>query len=238
MEAPNGQDTDPSDFTDTLVPGLQDLDNVIRCGICKNYMKDAMVTSCSHTYCAKCIRAAITANGKCPLCSKTIQTSTLRFNWPIREVVGHWSKARADVLSLVSQRDNSKIPDLHDPQLIQDAAILRKRGIAEVENATESPRYKTRSRRDPEATSSATPASRENNVSIDHADDEKDGDYSEEEASNITPAQAAQAAKAIMVSCPICSERMLESAVFSHLDHCMGPERATQIANAKSQSKR
>ncbi|OAD76275.1 hypothetical protein PHYBLDRAFT_59810 [Phycomyces blakesleeanus NRRL 1555(-)] len=57
---------DPSDFS---CYDLQELDKHMRCPICKELVQTPMIlASCSHTFCAGCIRRSMVRELCCPLC--------------------------------------------------------------------------------------------------------------------------------------------------------------------------
>jgi E3 ubiquitin-protein ligase RAD18 len=229
----------PSDFQSTSVPDLTDIDGLVRCQICKDFFETPMITKCSHTFCSLCIRQALSANGKCPTCRRDDQAANLRRNWPIQETVRVWKKLRQELLDTLSKKKESEIyqgnkndrMDASVQTVVSGMEILgtaAKRRIDEVENSMESPRYKTRSKRTHNGGSSRLSIPQDEHIAADEVDDERDTDYDDAAVVDITPAQAAQAAKAIMVACPICSEYMLESLVFGHLDHCTGADGPAQ----------
>ncbi|CAH0481317.1 unnamed protein product [Peronospora belbahrii] len=51
---------------------LQKFKNELKCTICLDVMDDITSTICGHIFCAGCIRQAIRANGKCPLCQRRL----------------------------------------------------------------------------------------------------------------------------------------------------------------------
>jgi E3 ubiquitin-protein ligase RAD18 len=246
MEPPSSPElSHPSDFQSTSVPDLTDIDSLVRCQICKDFFETPMITKCSHTFCSLCIRQALSTNGKCPTCRRDDQAANLRRNWPIQETVRVWKKLRQELLDALSR---NKEPELAQGNKTgrMDASVqtvvsgmealgtAAKRRIDEVENPMESPRYKTRSKRIHYGGLSSLSTSQDEQTTTDEIDDERDEDYDDTTVVDITPAQAAQAAKAIMVACPICSEYMLESLVFGHLDHCTGTEGPAQSLASSS----
>lgn len=225
----------PSEFSSTTVPDLSVMDNVMRCQICKDYFDTPMMTKCCHTFCSMCIRQALSATGICPTCRRTDQASNLRSNWPLTEAVACWKRVAANVLDAVSQKPiESVAPPITGPsspidnQNYDSTKSGKKRVIQEVDDVTEDSGHIRRSKRYHDTSAAA----RMLDMTI---DDERDEDYIELDDASVTPAQAAQAAKAIKVSCPICNEEMLESLVFGHLDHCTGSQTpAAYVSSSRS----
>ena len=46
--------------------------HLLKCAICLDVLEDITSTVCGHIFCAGCIRQAIRANGKCPLCQRRL----------------------------------------------------------------------------------------------------------------------------------------------------------------------
>ena len=85
---------DPSDWLQTPLKDFSSLENALHCDICKEFYDTPMITSCCHTFCSKCIRTCLSANGKCPSCQTADQASKLRNNWILQTVVDQFLAAR------------------------------------------------------------------------------------------------------------------------------------------------
>ncbi|KDE03364.1 hypothetical protein MVLG_06169, partial [Microbotryum lychnidis-dioicae p1A1 Lamole] len=89
---------DPTDFTS---PELGLLDASLRCPICSElFVGPVILTTCCHTFCSSCLRQSLSERRKCPQCAMETDTSRLRKNQRIEEVVQAWQKARAAILDL------------------------------------------------------------------------------------------------------------------------------------------
>ncbi|KAI0398874.1 DNA repair protein rad18 [Xylaria palmicola] len=97
---PDGFDgvADSTDWLATPLSGLAAVEAALRCQICKDFYRTPMLTSCNHTFCSLCIRRALSADGRCPLCRASEQEMKLRSNWSMEEVVAAFTHARAAVL--------------------------------------------------------------------------------------------------------------------------------------------
>lgn len=95
--------SDPTDWLGTPLASLFPVEQSLRCHVCKDFYNSPMLTTCCHTFCSICIRRALAADGKCPLCRATDQESRLRGNWAIREAVDHFTKARDAMLKLARE---------------------------------------------------------------------------------------------------------------------------------------
>ncbi|KAJ2821457.1 E3 ubiquitin-protein ligase rad18, partial [Coemansia sp. 'formosensis'] len=90
---------DPSDWPDTQ-PHMRDLDQLLRCPVCKEYFTTAMVTAnCGHTFCSLCVRRCLTQETKCPSCRGPLTESELNPNRLIDSVVHTFKSGRLRLLT-------------------------------------------------------------------------------------------------------------------------------------------
>ncbi|KAF2152560.1 DNA repair protein rad18 [Myriangium duriaei CBS 260.36] len=184
--------TDPTDWLPTSLPKFSSLENSLRCQVCKDFFNNPVITSCSHTFCSLCIRRCLSAEGKCPACRAGDQASKLRRNWAIEEVVATFISTRPDALRIATADKDER-----------EERPTKRRRVQREEVAESTGRQTRRSARNA-ATPSSTPVE-----TIDVDDDDDDADYDPEPDDGL-------------VSCPMCSARMKEEAVFPHLDRCDG----------------
>lgn len=90
--------TDPLDFKNTKVPKLFEIDSLLRCHICKEFLAAPMLTSCGHTYCSVCIRKYLIHTPKCPICAKELRESNLSRNVLLEQIVISYKSIREDLL--------------------------------------------------------------------------------------------------------------------------------------------
>lgn len=95
--------SDPTDWLGTPLSSLMQVEQSLRCHVCKDFFNSPMITSCSHTFCSLCIRRALNTDGKCPLCRAPDQESKLRGNWAIREASEAFMNSRKAMLDLARQ---------------------------------------------------------------------------------------------------------------------------------------
>src|SRR5271170_1866094 len=94
--------THSSDFSNTSVPSLTDIDRLLRCQVCKDVFRTPMITSCAHTFCSLCIRQCLSTDGRCPTCRAQDQPTKLRKNGVVQELVDAWGDMRAGLLESVT----------------------------------------------------------------------------------------------------------------------------------------
>lgn len=96
--------SDPTDWIETPLPKLSEVDSALRCQVCKDFYTTPMTTSCSHTFCSLCIRRSLNNDGKCPACRTPDQELKLRFNGALEDVVEAFKRARQQVLDFATTK--------------------------------------------------------------------------------------------------------------------------------------
>ncbi|KAK3860437.1 hypothetical protein Pcinc_033516 [Petrolisthes cinctipes] len=84
----------------TNIPQLKRLDELLRCGICYEFMTTSMVTLCSHNYCSLCIRKYLSYKPQCPACYRETTDQHLRNNRLIDEIITLFPSLRDKVARL------------------------------------------------------------------------------------------------------------------------------------------
>lgn len=201
--------SDPTDWLDTSLSSLAALESALRCQVCKDFYDTPMITSCSHTFCSLCIRRCLSNDGKCPTCRAGDQASKLRRNWAIQEAVDAFRNARPTALDLakrgVLQGQENGGPKRNS-----------KRKVADTDFEEDGPARRTRSSQRHQNGASQNLPSEATVIAL----DSEDGD-DEEYKPEPEPIDG-------LVACPMCGKRMMEEAVFSHLDKCTGAEDASR----------
>src|ERR1700760_1724170 len=198
--------SDPSDFANTSIPALSEFDTILRCQVCKEMFDTPMITSCSHTFCSHCIRQCLSADGKCPTCRAQDQSSKLRKNGVVQNLVSVWLKIRPNVLETIQKADE------------KSAVQSRGKRKLDVDGTADSRQSKRQTR---SSSRRVTSSSNTEEVVVLDSEDEQDVEY--------VPKPEKPSPSDGLVACPICGVRMKEEMVFLHLDRCQLP--APQQAN-------
>ena len=204
---------DSTDWLNTPLKDLADLENALHCQICKEFYDTPMITSCSHTFCSKCIRTSLSTDGKCPACRSADQASKLRNNWALQEVVATFQTARPAAIKVAKREQEA-------PQNRRNRA-KRKRTVPDEEDggsehAGEGRQTRSKSRR-VAASQPATLAP----IEIQDTDPEDDDDFHPEPDDGL-------------VECLLgCGKRMKPEQMDSHLDRCEDEKKAA-TTRAKS----
>lgn len=81
---------------------LKDIENLLICGICYEFMDTSVMTLCSHNYCSLCIRKYLHYKTQCPACFAETFEKDLRKNKILDEIITKFSQIK-DKLKRVLQ---------------------------------------------------------------------------------------------------------------------------------------
>ncbi|KAL4916572.1 hypothetical protein BDW62DRAFT_202559 [Aspergillus aurantiobrunneus] len=195
--------SDSTDWLDTPLTLLAPFESSLRCQVCKDFFVNPVITSCSHTFCSLCIRRCLSTEGKCPTCRSSDQELKLRRNWVVQELVEGFKNARPSILQLARKdAQGNGTPADRGEKAAAEQPALKKRKIEQESGTddagTEGIRTRSRSRGVVQQAQFAP-------IEVIH--DVQDDEYIPDDG---------------LVACPICSVRMKNEAVFSHLDTCTG----------------
>lgn len=124
---------DSGDWKQTTAPYLCDLENVLKCNICKEIYTAPVITGCNHTFCSLCIRRLLQTDTSCPICRTSIQSGMLRKNQAVEDIIEQWVKLRKQLLDTVtSAASKGELPIGDNEQEIDD------KDIAHVESSGDS----------------------------------------------------------------------------------------------------
>jgi len=207
---------DSTDWLNTPLAAVADLESALHCQICKEFYDTPMITSCSHTFCSRCIRTSLSADGRCPACRASDQASKLRNNWQLQEVVSTFLVARPQAIKIArEERDKAENAKKSTKR---KRATLESDEAAAVEKEGRTTRSKSR----------RTVASQGSQAEAIEVDD------SDEDAS-FEPEQPQDDG---LVECPLgCGKRMKIESVEPHLDRCEDEKAAEKAAEKRAKSR-
>ncbi|XP_061583091.1 E3 ubiquitin-protein ligase RAD18 isoform X2 [Cololabis saira] len=85
------------DFPSSLAC-LKNVDALLRCPICFEFLNISMMTKCSHNFCSLCIRRFLSYKLHCPVCNTQMTEQDLRNNRILDDLVVHFQAARDQLL--------------------------------------------------------------------------------------------------------------------------------------------
>jgi E3 ubiquitin-protein ligase RAD18 len=125
---------DSTDWLNTPLAAIAHLESALHCQICKEFYDTPMITSCSHTFCSRCIRTSLSADGRCPACRASDQASKLRNNWQLQEVVSTFLAARPQAIKIAREERDEANNEVKKPGK-RKRAILDSDDIIEADNS-------------------------------------------------------------------------------------------------------
>ncbi|KAK5730751.1 E3 ubiquitin-protein ligase rad18 [Elasticomyces elasticus] len=207
---------DSTDWLGTPLKDFAQLENALHCQICKEFYDTPMITSCAHTFCSRCIRTSLSADGKCPACRTADQASKLRNNWALQEVVASFIAARPAAIA-VARKEQEEVVQARRPGK-RKRAVLDSDDIEEAKMEGRTTRSKSRK----------TAASQTESIGAREVEDsdaeEEDGAYEPEPIPDDG-----------LVDCPLgCGKRMKIESVEPHLDRCEDEKKQDKRAKSRT----
>ncbi|KAF9972439.1 E3 ubiquitin-protein ligase rad18 [Actinomortierella ambigua] len=94
------QVSDPSDWPVGFVK-VAELDSHLRCPICREFLRGAVMLNCHHTFCSACLRRHLDKESTCPACRVSANTAQIRRNVVLEEVTNCFVDCRELLLKTV-----------------------------------------------------------------------------------------------------------------------------------------
>ncbi|KAI9013295.1 hypothetical protein BC832DRAFT_549305 [Gaertneriomyces semiglobifer] len=213
--------THPSDWPSEW-PAFRGLDESVRCIICKDYYRAAMILPCFHTFCSLCVRNHLGEKMECPTCRSPMQgISDLRPNRAIDEVVRHFKEIRSfNYLQILSSAKATSRPSSTETFTLCGSPIqiggpgCDQSGVDEPQ-PEQSSRYNTRGRKGKELDAARQQRERTPVLST--------SEYGER-------MRELQPGGNDMVQCPICQKHVKAKDLNRHLDsNCLTMSSTTDV---------
>ncbi|KAJ2002684.1 E3 ubiquitin-protein ligase rad18 [Coemansia thaxteri] len=231
---------DPSDWPDTL-PRLRELDQLLRCPVCKEYFGTAMVTtSCGHTFCSLCVRRCLAQETRCPSCRVSLTESELHPNRLIDSIVHTFKNGRPQLLDALKDKADSAERSKQRAALKPKQGCVHERRMQEMDASQKRRRIGTRNAGISDnrvAHTSAVASSpvvelTSSDVEL-MANSDDDSDFMPDKISSPTRTRPATKLQS-SVPCPNCQEPVRQARINWHLDRCLSgrPTRDTLAAGA------
>ncbi|RZF39825.1 hypothetical protein LSTR_LSTR000473 [Laodelphax striatellus] len=242
----------PRDF-----PEFKKLDNLLRCGICYDYMKTCMITSCSHNYCSLCIRKYMQYKSVCPACFEETFEVNLRNNRPIDDLISIYCTIRDKLfrhlrLSTVhlqpSQNDVSKPVETCVKDITPESSenftspILKSSKSSDIfkksskgsqgikKNLSDAFNQKAAADTKPSTSSKAA----EEMPSTSRKSPIKKIPEIFYSPKKTAPPVNSSPANVVKVPCPVCNVDIPERNINGHLDSCLARDGAPKVSNVPS----
>lgn len=198
--------SDPSDWKNTKIPVLSQLESLQRCYICKEFLTAPVVTSCNHTFCSRCVREYLMKESHCPLCKSRQLESDLRRVTVLEEIVNCFSSLRDFmIMHLAISNEEEEGEDKNDTENLNKIDSQLNSGVKRLGNERSS---------SPDVIEIMDDDNLEPPVKkskIDSNDNNNDN-----------------------VQCPVCSKKMPADFLQStHIDECLNGKPQSKIPSAK-----
>lgn len=99
---------------------LEDKSSDYLCPICFNFIDEAHITRCGHTFCYACIVKCLEINGRCPKCSSALGQQDIFPNYLLHELVSKYKTRSKGLTELSSYTADGRHKNLNSSTLVCD----------------------------------------------------------------------------------------------------------------------
>ncbi|RPA82813.1 DNA repair protein rad18 [Ascobolus immersus RN42] len=219
--------TESTDWKDTKVPSLEQLDFSLRCQICKEFLTAPLLTSCGHSFCSLCIRRTLLHEKHCPVCRIQQSEGNLRKNPALEDVVQAFVKSRKMIMELATKETEPVEQAREEDTNMVDEEVQTESLSGQEYEDVEAPRSRKRKRtyttRSGRATTRAQPVLEV--MDSDHDDEDDIFALDSQQAGLNSPREPSPSPPPPppgMAQCPVCQKYMKpEEIQGSHIDQCL-----------------
>lgn len=210
---------------------LKNVDTLLRCPICFEFLNISMMTACSHNFCSLCIRKFLSYKLVCPVCNSPTTDQDLRNNRILDDVVHSFQTARQQLC-----QSNFESPPIspENPVAMVKGKAARQKGLKN-ETTTLSQFFQKKT---PATTLSRAQTSLVHHFSVKEEPMEvfvqAPGRIKQEKVEKMIakikeekmdtseiPSTSQNIKTAVKVECPVCGVGVSEQHINKHLDMCL-----------------
>ncbi|XP_033823217.2 E3 ubiquitin-protein ligase RAD18 isoform X1 [Periophthalmus magnuspinnatus] len=236
-----------TDLPTSLAP-LKNVETLLRCPICFDFLNITMMTKCSHNFCSLCIRKFLSYKLQCPVCNRETIEQDLRNNRLLDDLVSSFQAARQQLSkamfesppktpSIPAVSVRCKTPREKTPK--SNSAVLsqffqKKPKAFPIESKQDGPvtQFIKEEPMDVELPSVSGPVAvkqEEIHLTSVHMGDESS--HSSSPSNDVKPV--------IKVDCPVCSVSVAQNFINKHLDMCLSSgEKKESLRSSLGKSRR
>ncbi|KAJ2502952.1 E3 ubiquitin-protein ligase rad18 [Coemansia sp. RSA 1972] len=226
---------DPTDWPAEF-EHLRQLDQQLRCPICKEYFTTAMVaTTCGHTFCSLCVRRCLNQETICPSCRAPLTESELHPNRLVDNLLRTFRAGRQQILDALTAKPIELAPVVSEyckrcqgNAVVEEANVQRKRRRVCTRSmgilGSKEPSSEVTAMCDIDLSMSDVEgiAASDFDMAVkdcDLASVDDDSDF-QPESTNRAP-QVPKRPSISSVPCPNCKQSVRQSQINWHLDRCL-----------------
>ncbi|XP_061148113.1 E3 ubiquitin-protein ligase RAD18 isoform X2 [Syngnathus typhle] len=232
------------------VVALKNVDALLRCPICFDFLSTSMMTKCSHNFCSLCIRKFFSYKLHCPVCNTQATEQDLRNNRLLDELVVNFQAARQQLSQ--SYFDSAPISRKY-PASVKCKSPTDKG--QKSNSSVVSHFFQKRPRKTPVKvvqtgrTGCADDADlcstnvKEEPVDVKEGAQQEDtklyDNNTKEEIAHSSSSPPTDVKPVMKVECPVCSVSVSQPFINKHLDMCLGSgEKKESLRNSLGKTKR
>ncbi|XP_034388327.1 E3 ubiquitin-protein ligase RAD18 isoform X2 [Cyclopterus lumpus] len=196
---------------------LKNVDALLRCPICFDFLNISMMTKCSHNFCSLCIRKFLCYKLQCPVCNTKATEQDLRTNRLLDDLVVNFQAARQKLSK--ANYESSPISATIPTSAVK-CKTPRERGQncnSSVLNHFFQKRPKTSPTKETQRDGSVTQSAERRKIQTAHTHNANDADL--HSATDQLPVVVKK--EPMDVECPVCSVSVPQQFINKHLDTCL-----------------
>ncbi|XP_051996542.1 E3 ubiquitin-protein ligase RAD18-like isoform X2 [Xyrauchen texanus] len=212
---------------------LKNIDTLLRCPICFEFINITMMTKCSHNFCSLCIRQFLSYKLVCPVCNLPLTEQDLRNNRLIDDLVQSFQNARQQLCQ--ANFESPPISPENPAMMVKGKAARQK--VLKKEATTLSQFFQKRA---PVMTLPGVQTNLQRKFSVKeepmevqfqqpHNLQQECGEDTtgmvKEEKMNVAVFPSTSQKAGIKVECPVCGVGLSEQHINKHLDTCLNQDK-------------
>lgn len=212
MAQPNEVDLPPN------LSCLKNIDTLLRCPICFEFLNITMMTQCSHNFCSLCIRKFLSYKLLCPVCNLPSTEQDLRNNRLLDDLVQSFQSARQTLCH--SNLESPPISPETPPMMVKGKAARQKRLKKEANALSHFFQKKTPMtpvKSEPVEVSVQLPA----HFKLENVEEATIKVKEEKMELSAFPSTSQSSKPVVKVECPVCGVCVPETHINKHLDMCL-----------------
>ncbi|KAG9008841.1 E3 ubiquitin-protein ligase rad18 [Tulasnella sp. JGI-2019a] len=225
--------TDPSDYPSSQ-PSLRNLDESLRCPICKDILRaPVLLTGCGHSFCSQCVRESLNVQEECPQCRARANSGHIVRNSALDAAVVSYMKARQSILDVIGLASRPIPPPRGQTPKVSGK---RKRRSGEtVEHMSDVEEMDVEDWAAASTSKAGSTANAHRLRAMSHRVSSSDSRLSESKGTDTGSASVSDESALGMIECPQCAELVEYIDINEHLDNgCITPSSAPSRKKKKT----
>ncbi|TRY92965.1 hypothetical protein DNTS_014838, partial [Danionella cerebrum] len=211
---------------------LKDIDTLLRCPICFEFLNISMMTQCSHNFCSLCIRKFLSYKLLCPVCNSASTEQDLRNNRLLDDLVECFQTASQKLHQI-----NLESPPF-SPQTVANVfngKLVTKKSLKKESSTLSHYFQKKNPATLPSKTLNLQVKSEPVELRVQQTDIKQES--KDVETMDVFPSTSQSSKLLVKVECPVCEVGVPEQHINKHLDMCLNRESKKEVLRSAGRRK-